>query len=233
MKKKILIVVLLLLLLVPVSSLASTKKKYSSLNLEQTLDQEEIEHAFENYKETSDAITIYLFRGYGCPYCQAFLKFLNSIVDEYGKYFKLVSYEVWNDQNNNNLMQIISNFLEKPATGVPYIIIGDQVFSGFSEAESPEPIKEAIKKLYDTKKSERYDVFEEYDKYLDEQNKPKTDPVTICWIVGSVAIGTIVVLMFVNMKYNSLLYEINKNKGSKEETEKKDNKKVVKKTKRP
>ena len=128
MKKKIIGLLLLLSLIMPFSTLAATKK-YNTLNLEKALEQEEIEHDLSNYKEDDKQAVIYLFRGKGCGYCRNFLTFLNSIVDEYGKYFKVVSYEVWYDQDNGTLMQEVSDFLGANATGVPFIVIGCYSFS--------------------------------------------------------------------------------------------------------
>lgn len=159
--KRLLIILMMVLIFLPLT--ASAETKYNTLNLEGALKEEEIEYDFSNYSENDDQITIYLFRGKGCAYCRKFLNFINSIVDEYGEYFKVESYEVWYDENNANLMTEISNFMDQPASGVPYIIIGDKVFAGYTESYD-EDIKTAIKNLYDTKKSKRYDVMKEYNK---------------------------------------------------------------------
>ena len=96
MKKIINFLVLSLLVLFPLKVLAFTElEDYNTLNLEDTLKEESIDLEFDNYEETDDQITIYLFRGKGCGYCRAFLTFLNSITEEYGKYFKLVSFETF------------------------------------------------------------------------------------------------------------------------------------------
>lgn len=162
--KKVLLTFLLCLTILPLGVNAAQMKYgdkiYTSLNLDEALTQEEIEHDFSNYKETDDQITIYLFRGNGCGYCRRFLTFLNSIVDEYGKYFKVVSYETWYDRDNSKLLSKVSNFLDEPAGGVPYIIIGDQVFGGYNESYD-DAIKEAITSLYNQKAKDRYDVFKE------------------------------------------------------------------------
>ena len=162
--KKVLLTFLLCLTILPLGVSAAQMtykdKVYTSLNLDEALTQEKIEHDFSNYKETEDQITIYLFRGNGCGYCRKFLTFLNSIIDEYGKYFKVVSYETWYNRDNSKLLSKVSNFLDEPANGVPYIIIGDQVFGGYNESYD-DAIKEAIKNLYDQKSKDRYDVFKE------------------------------------------------------------------------
>lgn len=156
MKKKILLFVAMCLLVLPITTKAISIDKYKTLNLKEALKEEEIDEAFKSYKETDKQATIYLFRGKGCGYCRAFLTFLNSIVDDYGKYFKVVSFEVWNDADNSALLNSVATFMNEPAGGVPYIIIGDKVFGGYAESYD-EDIKKAIKDLYDSK--DRYDVF--------------------------------------------------------------------------
>lgn len=136
---------------------------YKSTNLEETLTELKLEKKYTNYNPSSDAITIYLFYGSGCIHCHHFLEFLSSIGDEYGKYFNLRAYEVWGDNNNLNLMNEVGDHLNRKANGVPYIVIGKEVFSGYGEA-SNDNIKKTIKELYDTKKEDRYDIFEELNK---------------------------------------------------------------------
>ena len=162
MKKYLLmLIVAVTFFVIPFNVYAGTKKvlgkEYQTKNLTETLAEEEIEKEFSKYSENNDQITIYLFRGNGCSFCRAFLSFMNSITNEYGKYFKLVSFEVWYDEQNWNLMQQISYYLDKElAGGVPYVIIGDKVFPGYANVYD-EDIKKAIKTLYDTPKKDRYD----------------------------------------------------------------------------
>lgn len=211
MKKKSILVLLVMMLLVlnPIKTFASEMTDdYKTLNFVQTLEDEGIEKAFDNYKETDDQITIYLFRGKECGFCRAFLTYMNSITEEYGKYFKMVTFEVWKDQKNSKLMQEISYFLKQPAGGVPYIIIGDTVFAGFSEEMYGEGIKQAIVNLYNTDKDERYDVFEEYEKSKEGSTKVVSDSSLKYWVVGSVIVATAVIILFVNYKFNTLNNQI-------------------------
>ena len=198
MKNKILsIITIFLLLLMPIKIFASTKE-YETKNLIETLKEEKIELTYEKYKETDEQIIIYMFRGRECTYCKAFLTFLNGITEEYGKYFKLESYEVWYDQKNSDLMIEISEFLEQPATGVPYVIIGDKVFAGYADVYD-EQIKTAIKELYDSK--DRYDVFEEMKKAETISNIKNI--INICTLPISI-IGIISVLIITDKKYKKL-----------------------------
>ena len=113
-----------------------------------------------------DAINIYLFRGKGCGFCQKFLNYVNDTLTEkyYGK-FNLVSYEVWNNTKNNELLTKVRTFLGSEKTGVPFIVIGDKYFEGYTESYNTE-IEQAIQDLYDS--SNRYDVFEEINKSGDK-----------------------------------------------------------------
>ena len=150
--KKLLIVFLMVFMFIP-SIYAETE--YKVMNFDEVLTEEGIEHDFSNYSESDDKITIYFFRGKGCKFCRAFLSYLNDIVPEYGKYFNVVAYDVWNDRNSDKLLDEVSEFLNQPSEGIPYAIIGDTVFNGYS-TDYDEAIKEAIKKEYNKKK--RYDV---------------------------------------------------------------------------
>lgn len=137
--------------------LLKLEKDAVSMNLDSTLNDESIEKKYSNYNETDDQITIYLFRGKGCGYCKAFLTFLSSITQEYGKYFKLKSFEVWYNENNSALMNEVAKYLNEPAEGVPYIVIGDKVFAGYTTAYD-EDIKTAITNLYNIPKENRIDI---------------------------------------------------------------------------
>ena len=130
------------------------------LDFKESLAAEEIGLKYPDYQETDDQVTIYLFRGQGCHYCKDFLNFLNDNAQEYGKYFKLRSYEVWSDTFNDDLLDITSEFLNKPASGVPYIIIGNKVFPGYAPSYNEE-ILATIKDAYDGGSMYKYDVFEE------------------------------------------------------------------------
>lgn len=193
MKKKILALIALALLILPFATFAKENKfleDYETLNFEETLKQEDIELKYEDYKETDKQVTIYLFRGNGCTYCGSFLKFLNENAEEYGKYFKVVSFEVWADAKNAELLEEVSEFLGQSAGGVPYIIIGDKVFPGYA-SDYDDAIKTALKKEY--KAEEKYDVFEELEKERKAQERKEKLPMvlSIVCIVTSILVPVI------------------------------------------
>ena len=198
--KKLLSILLVGLLFIPMLASADTV----SMGLEDVLIEEGIKYDLKDYKESDDKINIYLFRGNGCGHCKNFVTFLYENIDELGKYFNLVSYEIFYNQDNSKLMSKVSKFFGEEADGVPYIVIGDKYFAGFGEG-AQEDIKNAIKELYNSK--DRYDVFEEMSK--PEETKD-TSAQVIAWNAFFIAIATSVILFVNNRKFNELNTKIEK-----------------------
>ena len=160
MKKKIIFLFLMVMMIFSLTGCKDEKlyyEGYKVLNFKDVLQAEDFEIENPDYEENDEQAIIYLFRGQGCTFCRKFISFLNSISKDYGKYFKLVSFEVWNDQQNNELMSKMSQVTDVEARGVPYIVIGDQVFDGYAESYD-EAIKQKIMEQY---KDGSYDVFKE------------------------------------------------------------------------
>ena len=100
-------------------------------------------------KQEKEKINVYVFYGDGCPHCHKAFEFFEDINDEYGKYFNLVKYETWYSHRNNKMMANVANALKTDTEnlGVPYIIIGEKTFLGYSESYN-EDIKKAIVDAY-------------------------------------------------------------------------------------
>ena len=219
MKKKILLLLLVVALL-PTRVLAkSFIDDYKTMNFVDTLKAEEMEIENKDYKETSDQAIIYMFRGQGCGYCRAFLEFLNSISTEYGKYFKLISFEVWNDSTNSALLNKVPLVTNEAAGGVPYIVIGEKVFAGYSEAYDDE-IKAAIKAQYD---DPSYDLMEKLDERLNGNTSGggTSSFAVVFWNAFFVVAGTVAIIYFNNKNTEKVLAALGKK-------ETKDNKKKEK-----
>ena len=132
MFKKILSIVLIGLIFIPTLAFAN---EYTIENFEEALTE-----------ESEEKINIYLFRGHKCGFCNSFLTFLYNNAEEYGKYFNLVSYEIFNDSNNSKLFGQVSKFKDgEAATGVPYIVIGDKAIGGIDKSTDGDAIKSKIK----------------------------------------------------------------------------------------
>ena len=119
--------------------------KYYTSNLKKILKDHRISIAKDDYKETNNQITIYLFYNDTCSHCINFIKFLNSILNGYGEYFKLVSFNV----SDTDSMDLFLNVTETTGNDghIPFIIIGDYVHVGYSSSDDKE-IKSAIIMAY-------------------------------------------------------------------------------------
>ena len=182
-------------------------KKYKSEKLEDVLKQEEITYDFK-HTDSDSHVKIYLFRGHGCGYCHKFLEFAaGTLMKDYGDKVDVVSYEVWYNQDNAELMENVAEFLGTSASGVPFIIIGDTYFPGYSE-EMNESMKAKINEEFAAEK--KNDALQEYADSVNEeiaaQKREKfmnTYLGIICTFVF-VAIGTAVVVVLNNKKFTAL-----------------------------
>ena len=184
-------------------NMVEADSKYKTMNLENSLKDEGIEYDLKDYKETDDQVTIYLFRGKRCTVCKKFLTFLNSIVPEYGKYFKLVSYETWNNPDNKELLNKVADFTGVANEGVPYIVIGDQVFGGYYSGYD-EDIKKAIKDEYN--KKTKYDVLEE----MNKDTKNNTSNSSIWWSLLFTFLSTIIIIGYIYLSNKKIMVELAK-----------------------
>lgn len=91
-----------------------------------------------NAKEDID---IYLFHSSTCQHCQAEIKYLNELKNEYPT-IELHLYETFQNKENDKLMQDIKQKLNIKNNQVPFTIIGTTYYIGFEDS-----IKESIDKL--------------------------------------------------------------------------------------
>lgn len=116
-------ILLLILLIVPFNVFA-----YSS-------DYNDAVAPITGTKVDDNKINLYLFKGDGCPHCAQEEKWLKEIANEYGDYLNIYEFEVWyNEENSNYLNEVRSVLGDTKSNGVPYTVIGDSYFVGYSEA---------------------------------------------------------------------------------------------------
>ena len=77
-----------------------------------------------------DLVNIYLFYSDTCPHCAKEKELLSELEDEYDN-IKIYKYEV-GDKDNANLLYEVADILETQVTGVPFTVIADKVYKGFS-----------------------------------------------------------------------------------------------------
>lgn len=107
-------------------------------------------------------VNVYFFYGNGCGYCAKAEEFFEDLKEDYGDQFNLVMYETWYDSDNADLMQKVADARKEEASGVPYIIIGNQSWNGYDSSYDDEIISK-IKSEYKTEPDQRYDIMDYVD----------------------------------------------------------------------
>lgn len=104
--KRIILILILLFLIAPVISNA-------------------VEH------EEDKEVILFMFYGQGCPHCGKIELFLDEMEEKYPT-LKVERYEVYNNQENRELFQKISEAFDTEIKGVPTVFINAKVIVGFS-----------------------------------------------------------------------------------------------------
>ncbi len=114
-------------------------------------NRENINVAEEENNTSEKKITLYLFRGANCHFCENALTFFKSI--ENYPYLEIKAYEVWKNSNNKELMDLVSKKLNiEVSSSVPLIIIGDNYAKrGYVESMNT-TIYNSIKEAYESDK---------------------------------------------------------------------------------
>lgn len=127
------------------STTTTTTKKTPSINVDNLL---------KNVKREKGKVNIYLFYGNGCPHCKLEHEVLDEIKDEYGKYYNLYEFDIWNNKDYYELAHIFAENMNFELRGVPFTVIGEQYMSGFG-SESKDILINKIKE----EKDKGYDVY--------------------------------------------------------------------------
>lgn len=209
------LVFLIMVLSIPL--IVKAESEYKSKGLEDTFIEEGINYELYNYKQGSGKVNVYLFRGQGCSHCRSFLGYVrDTLVPELGDKFNLISYEVWNDENNLELLKNVINYVGAPEnTGIPFIVIGDKYYAGFSEAKG-ELVKKAIEETYknNDNKDAVKDVIAGKKKKSDDSGNVDSSSVIITVILCSFVLGGLYIFKS-NYDKNILLERINNVKKGK------------------
>lgn len=154
-----------------------------------------------NVAKADTKLNIYLFWGNGCPHCAKEKEFLNEILPKYPQ-VSYNDYEVYYNQANSELMRKVSSMLGSNINGIPYLIIGDKEFVGFSEGITDLEIEDKIEECLsgscpdsvasivsassavgiDTEQDQIYDehtIKDEDNKYDNEQNDENKERKTV------------------------------------------------------
>ncbi len=100
-------------------------------------------------------VTIYVFRGSTCPHCHEAMDYFKKLIkkEEFKDIVEVRHLEVWDDDENFEIAKQVYTKMgheEEYKGSVPYIVIGDKEFSGFSSS-TESSIEDAIKTTYENK----------------------------------------------------------------------------------
>ena len=144
-------------------------------------------------------VNIYFFRGEGCSHCAEAEEFFESIKDEYGQYYNMVDYETWYNEDNASLMEKVAEARGEEAEGVPYIIIGDQSWNGYS-TDYDDAIKDKIKEVYEQDPADRYDIMNYLDSDTSKNEKSYSSDIVALILIILVSGGVISGIWFARKK---------------------------------
>lgn len=159
--------------------------------------------------EERSKIPVYMFRGEGCAFCAKALEFFEEIQEEYGKYYELKTFEVWNDATNKSLMDQVAEYLDIQINGVPFIIIGEKTFSGFPE-ETKEEIKKEILAEYNRSDEDRTDIIKAVQNGEAKKTNKVGEVVTVLVIIGLVVLIVFAKKSVNAKKPNAHVHTVNK-----------------------
>lgn len=91
----------------------------------------------------SETVNAHLFYGEGCPHCAKERAFFNTIKSKYPQ-LNLTEYEIYYNRENNSLLQKVGDSLHVESGGVPFLVIGDTSYIGFSEGLTQTEIENKI-----------------------------------------------------------------------------------------
>ena len=127
------------------SAKSSLNESAESTQTEESTDQptskqsQGTEFAFNHESDidlSSNKQNIYIFWGDGCPHCKALAKFISKLPAETKDKVNIYSFEVWSDKDNKTFMKNFGKYLNQDVSGVPFIVIGDKIFDGYSSGDS-------------------------------------------------------------------------------------------------
>lgn len=141
----------------------------------------------EENTETKEEVNFYFFRGEGCSHCAEAEEWLKSIEEEHGSKFKVVDYETWYSEENAELMQQVAEARGEEASGVPYIIIGNQSWNGFTTDYGNEMISK-INSEYEKDVNDRYDIMKLMKTIKKDTKKSSNDIIPLLIIIIIISI---------------------------------------------
>ncbi len=94
--------------------------------------------------QDTDPLNVYLFYGEGCQHCALEQEYLENIKEKYSN-LKINKFEVYHNKDNFLLLQKVAKNLNVDGGGIPFLIIGDKHFVGYSKGITSREIENRIR----------------------------------------------------------------------------------------
>jgi thiol-disulfide isomerase/thioredoxin len=95
-------------------------------------------------KAQENSVNIYFFWGEGCPHCVTQKPFLLELKEKYPE-IEIHEFEVWGSSKNRQYLVAVGNRLRTDISGVPFTVIGDETFTGFSKSITAPQIEDRVR----------------------------------------------------------------------------------------
>lgn len=92
-------------------------------------------------------VKVYFFWGEGCPHCAKEKELLEYYAHKY-PYMELLDFELYGNYNNGQTLSKVAEILNTRIDGIPFTVVGDKSFSGYSDITTPEQISERLEYCY-------------------------------------------------------------------------------------
>jgi glutaredoxin len=90
-------------------------------------------------------VNAYFFYGDSCPHCAKERIYLESVAYKYTN-LKIYDFEIYHNSDNIKILKEVAQTITADISGVPFLVIGDEYFSGYSEGITSKKIEDQILK---------------------------------------------------------------------------------------
>lgn len=131
-------------------------------------------------------VNVYFFRSSTCSHCQEAKAFFEELQqdEEYKDLFVINDYEISSKKNMSLMEKVVEKMGNNSSGAVPYIIIGDKAFLGYSSSSDDE-IKAKIKEVYEDE-----DFVDPLTDIINDANSTNNDGL----IALGILVGTIILI---------------------------------------
>jgi thiol-disulfide isomerase/thioredoxin len=99
---------------------------------------------FAQETAAGNAVDAYFFWGDGCPHCEKEETLLVRLEEAYPT-LEIHRFEVFHDRENAALLQAVGKAIGQDVKGVPFLVIGNQAYSGYAEGVVDRAVEARVK----------------------------------------------------------------------------------------